>query len=405
MEFNTYTLQNGIRCIHRQVRSQVCHCAMTINTGSRDELKNQFGIAHLIEHSIFKGTKKRKAFQINSRLESLGGELNAYTSKEETVIHTTTLKKDTPRAVELLSDIIFNSTFPQKLVEQEVQVIIDEINSYKDSPSEQIFDDYEDLMFKDSPLGHNILGTKQKLMKYGRSEIETFMQRTYNTDQMVFSIIGNISEARFITICDTYFGDVKASYRSFEREKTGIYTPFNISKNKNGYQTNCIIGNRAYDINEPKRVTLGLLTNMLGGPLANSILNIAVREKKGLTYSIESNYTPYSDTGFFTTYFSCEHSNAERCLEIINAELNNIKNGRLSARKISMAKKQYLAQIIIGMESRESYMFSAARSYMIFNRVDSMEAINEKIMSITAEEVADVANEIFNDQMSTLLFK
>ncbi len=218
---------------------------MTINTGSRDELKNQHGIAHLIEHSIFKGTSKRKAHQINSRLENLGGELNAYTSKEETVIHTTTLKRDTARAVELLSDIIFNSVFPQKLLEQEIQVIIDEINSYKDSPSEQIFDDYEDLIFKGSSLGHNILGSKQKLLKYNRSDILSFMERAYNTDQMVFSIIGNISESRFRTLCDSHFKDIPARIRQFERSKTEDYTAFTSIKNKNSYQTNCIIGNRA----------------------------------------------------------------------------------------------------------------------------------------------------------------
>lgn len=405
MEFNLYTLPNGIRCIHKQVRSQVCHCAMTINTGSRDELSGQHGIAHLIEHSIFKGTAKRRAHQINSRLENLGGELNAYTSKEETVIHTTSLKGDLARAAELISDIIFNSTFPEKLVEQEIQVIIDEINSYKDSPAEQIFDDYEDLMFKGSTLGHNILGTKQRLVKYGRSDILSFMERTYNTDQMVFSVIGNVSETRFRAICDRYFAGVEALPRAFERVATGDYTPFSIAKNKGGYQTNCILGNRAYSINEPKRVVLGLVTNMLGGPLANSILNVAVREKKGLSYSVEANYTPYSDTGLFTSYFSCDHANTDQCLEIINREFDKIRAGELSPRKISMAKKQYLAQIIIGMENKEAYMFGAARSYLIFNRVDSMSAINEKILSITADDIVEVANEIFNDKMSTLIFK
>ena len=211
MEFTRYTLRNGIRCIHKQVRSAAVHCALTVGTGSRDEQPAEHGMAHLLEHAFFKGTERRRAYHINCRLENLGGELNAYTTKEETVIHTTTLRADLSKAAELIADIVFHSTFPAKELEKEKDIIVDEINSYKDSPSERIFDDFEDLVFKGSPLGHNILGSKASLMKYTRDDLKRFVARTYNTDQMVFSVIGNVSPKRFREICDRYFASQTAS--------------------------------------------------------------------------------------------------------------------------------------------------------------------------------------------------
>ena len=405
MDYIQYILPNGIRCIHKQVRSAVVHCSFTIGTGSRDELDTEHGIAHLLEHSLFKGTTHRKAYQINCRLENLGGELNAYTTKEETVIHTSSLKGDFAKSAELISDIVFNSTFPQKEIDKEKTIISDEINSYKDTPSERIFDDFEDMVFAGSSLGHNILGKKSSLMKFGRENLLAFVGRTYNTDCMVFATIGNFSEKRFKAVCDRYFSEVKSFPRTFVRDKGAIYTPFNKTINRNCHQIHCIIGNRAYGMNDNNRVALSLLTNMLGGPSANSLLNVAVRERNGLTYNIESGYTAFSNTGISSIYFSSEKENLDQCISLIYKELKKITDGQLGNRTLSMAKKQFLGQMTIAMESREGDMLGAARSYLIYNTVDTIDDVRKKIMSVTMDDIVKVANEVYGQNLSTLIYK
>lgn len=406
MEFTSYTLPNGIRCIRKQVRSAVVNCALTVNTGSRDETSSEHGMAHLLEHAFFKGTTHRKAFHINCRLENLGGELNAYTSKEETVIHTTTLRGDLAKAAELIADIVFCSTFPHRELEREKEVIIDEINSYKDSPSERIFDDFEDLLFAGSSLGHNILGSKHALLKYMPEDLFRFVGRTYNTDQMVFSVIGNVSEKRFIELCNRYFGEVKMSLRGFVRDTVSSCIPFSKTLHKKCYQTHCILGGSAYNLNDDRRVVLSLLTNLLGGPSANSLLNIAVRERNGLSYNIEASFTPFSDTGLATIYFGTDKEKSDECFELVHRELTRIKSGKLSDHLLRIAKKQYIGQVTIAMENNESYMLSAARSFMIYNHIDGMDAIWRKIQTVTQEEIVEVANEIYaSDRMSTLIYR
>lgn len=405
-EFTQYTLPNGIRCLLKQVRSAVANCALTVGTGSRDELQAEHGLAHLLEHAFFKGTTHRKAFHINCRLENLGGELNAYTTKEETVIHATTLRGDFAKAAELLSDIVFHSTFPQKELDREKEVILDEINSYKDNPAERIFDDFEDLVFEGSPLGHNILGRKGPLMKYTRDDLLRFVGRTYNTDQMVFSVIGNIAPKRFRQICDRYFADAAPSIRNFSRSRAADYRPFSKTLHRSHYQAHCILGGRAYDLGEEKRLTLSLLTNLLGGPSANSLLNMAVRERNGLSYNIEAGYTPFTDTGIATIYFGTDKDKTDECLGIVHRELERIRNGKLSARMLSLAKKQYIGQVTIAMESNESYMLSAARSLLVYGGIDSMDEIGRKVRAVTAGQIVETANEIYgNDNLSTLIYK
>ena len=367
MEFTCYTLPNGIRCIHKQVRSAVVNCALTVNTGSRDEEMSEQGLAHLLEHAFFKGTTHRKAFHINCRLENLGGELNAYTTKEETV---------------------------------------DEINSYKDSPSDRIFDDFEDMIFVGSSLGHNILGCKSALMKYTRDDLLRFVARTYNTDQMVFSVIGNVSAKRFKDTCDRYFGGMGESLRGFTRDAVVPVASFSKELHRKCYQAHCILGGRAYNLNDERRVVLSLLTNLLGGPSANSLLNLAVRERNGLAYNIEAGFTPFSDTGLATIYFGTDKERADECLELIDLELTKIRSGKLSDRLLHIAKKQYLGQITIAMENNESYMLSAARSFLVYNNIDAMETIREKIGTVTRDEIVAVANEIYGTQnLSMLMYR
>lgn len=404
MEFFTHILPNGIRCIHKRVRSSVFHCALSVNTGSRDELKNESGMAHLVEHMLFKGTEHRRAYQVNCRLENLGGELNAFTTKEETVIHATTLRSDYAKAIELISDIVFSSTFPEHELEKEKQVIFDEISLYKDSPSERIFDDFEDLLFAGSSIGHNILGTKASLNKLHHDDIAHFIERTYNTDQMVFSMIGNISEKSFIQTVERYFGSLPANKRSFERGMPQNVERFTKQVSRGTYQSHCVLGTRAYSLQDTRRPTLLLLSNYLGGPSANSILNVELRERNALSYSVESSYSPFSDSGIAAIYFSCEKDKTDRCLELIEQQLAKLRTTPLTPRSLSIAKKQFIGQLAISAESNEAYMLSAAKSYMTYDTVDSIADIIVKIKSITAEDMMEVAHDIYYN-MSALIYK
>ncbi len=403
-EFYTYTLPNGIRGIHRNIVSGAARCALIINAGSRDELSSEYGIAHFTEHGLFKGTAHRKAYQVNCRLENLGGELNAFTSKEETTIHATVLRSDISKAIELIADIAFNSTFPDKELDKEREVIIDEINTYKDSPMDMIYDTFEDMLFEGSELGHNILGRKQGLMRHNSAALHRFVNRTYTTDQMVFATIGNISNSRIEQLSNRYLGGYPATHRSYSRLSPAQYQPFEKLVRKHTHQTHCIIGNRAYSIAEDKRLPFSLLINILGGPSANSRLNIAVRERNGLSYNIEALYTPYSDCGMALIYFSSEHNNSDLCREIIASQIAKLQNNRLTTRQLSMAKRQYIAQMTIATENNEGYMLGIGRSLLVHNQIDTLEEAYKKINAVTASQIMDVANEIFTNN-SILIYQ
>ncbi len=404
MEFHTYTLPNGIRGIHRQVRGSVAHCALVIGAGSRDERPDQHGLAHLTEHAFFKGTQRRRAWQINCRLENLGGELNAFTTKEETTIHATTLRGDFTKAAELIADIAFRSTFPEREIEREKEVIVDEINTYKDSPADMIYDTFEEMLFEDSELGHNILGRKAALMRYNGDAIRSFTARTHTTDRMVFSSIGNFSPKMAEATALRYFGGQPATARGFERTLPPAVAPFEKTVTKHTHQTHCIIGSRAYGIEDPKRLPLALLVNLLGGPSANSLLNMEVREKHGLSYNIEASYTPYVDSGLAAIYFSSEHANETQCVELIERQLQRLRTVPLTARQLSMAKKQFIAQLAISSESNESYMLSAGKSLLVHSEMETMEQVYSKIRALTAEQLTETAEEIFAG-MSRLTYR
>ncbi len=403
-EFETYTLPNGIKGIHRRVKSSIAHCALVVNAGTRDELKNEYGLAHFAEHAIFKGTTHRKAYQVNCRLENLGGELNAYTTKEDTTIHATTLKADFKKAAELIADVAFHSTFPEKELQKEREVIVDEINTYKDSPAEMIFDTFEDMIFAGSELGHNILGTKAALMHHDGDAIRRFIQRTHTTDQMVFSSIGNLSLRSVQSVAERYFGDKVASTREFKRSAPVMVEPFEKVVTKHTHQAHCIVGARAYDINAKKRLPLALLINILGGPSANSRLNILLREKNGLSYNIEANYTPYNDCGMVAIYFSSDHQNVDYCRELIDGELRALRSSELTARRLAMTKRQFLAQMAISMENNEGYMLGAGKSFLVHDDIDTLEEVYCKVAAVTAEQIMEVAEEVFS-HTSTLIYQ
>lgn len=405
-EFTTYTLPNGIRGIHRQVKgAAVAHCALIVGAGTRDEAAHEFGLAHLTEHALFKGTEKRKAWQVNCRLENLGGELNAFTTKEDTTVHATVLKGDFGKAVELIADVVFRSTFPDRELEREKEVIIDEINTYKDAPAELIYDTFEDLVFEGSELGHNILGRKASLMRYTGDSVRQFVRRTYTTDQMVFSSIGSFSAKTAEAYARRYLADFTASSRSDARRATlPLQTPFDRTIMRHTHQTHCILGARAYDLQDEKRLPLSLLINRLGGPCANSILNVEVREKHGLTYNIEANYTPYSDAGVVAIYFSSDHHHTDDCLELIHKELQQLQTTPFTARQLAMAKRQFIAQMAISCENKENYILGAGKAILSHGEMDTMEEAYRKIQALTAFQLQEVAEEVFCN-LSKLTFK
>jgi predicted Zn-dependent peptidase len=403
-EFETYILPNGIRGIHRRVRSGVVHCGLVVNAGARDERKGEYGIAHFTEHALFKGTQRRKAYQVNCRLENLCSELNAYTTKEDTTLHATVLRRDFRRAVELIADVMFCSTFPDRELDKEREVIADEINSYKDSPSERIYDDFEDLIFRDSELGHNILGSKSTIARFNSERLHDFVGRTYTTDQMVFSSIGNFSAATARVVAECYLGGFEPTSRGFKREAPAQYQPFDVRMSRHTHQTHGLLGTRGYSITDERRLPLALMVNILGGPSANSLLNIELREKRGLSYNVEATYTPYSDTGIVGVYFSSDHCNAAQCVELIEQEIYKLGHDGISPRRLAIAKRQFVAQMAISMEANEGYMLGAGKSLLLYNEIDTLEEAYRKVTSITAEQARDVAADCFS-QMSRLIYR
>ncbi len=405
-EFLTHTLPNGIRIIHHPTLSPVAHLGVLINTGSRDEEPNEHGLAHFIEHSVFKGTKKRRAYHVLSRIEDVGGELNAYTTKEETTLYSTFLKEDYGRAVELLSDILFNSVYPQKELDREKEVIAEEINSYKDSPSDLIFDEFEELVYDGHPIARNILGTTKNIKRFNREAVLNFIERNYHTDQMVISSVGNIPFVKLVKFTEKYFGNIEARHRTENRKPFENYIPSTKTLNKDTFQTHCVLGNIAYDVQHKDRVAMVLLNNIIGGPAMNSRLNLSLRERKGMAYNIESGYTAYTDTGLFTTYFGTDKENFEKALAVVQKEFKLLRNTKLGGVQLSKAKKQLIGQIAVSTESHDDLMLAIGKSYLLYDKVDPIQKVFEKIEEISTEKLLEVANVVLEEKkMSTLVYR
>lgn len=405
-DFLTYTLGNGIRLIHQQTSSPVAHLGVLINTGSRDEAEDEHGLAHFIEHSVFKGTRKRRAFHVLSRIEDVGGELNAYTTKEETTLHSTFLRQDYERAAELLADILFNSVYPQKEINREKEVIAEEINSYKDSPSDLIFDEFEELVFDGHPIARNILGTSENISKFNRDSILNFIEKNYHTDQMVISSVGKLNFEKLIKYAEKHFGNAPSKLRTDNRKPFDNYIAGTRVEDKDTFQSHCMIGNTAYDVQHPKRVVMVLLNNILGGPAMNSRLNLSLRERRGMAYNIESNYTAYTDTGLFNVYFGTDRENFEKALDLVKKEFKLLRDTKLGGLQLSKAKKQMIGQIAVSTESHDDLMLAIGKSYLLYNRVDPLSEVFKKIEAITDVELIEVANEILDEnRLSTLVYK
>lgn len=406
MEYKFHTLNNSIKLVHKQIATNVAHCGFLINTGSRDELLFEHGMAHFIEHVIFKGTNKRKAYHVISRIEDVGGEIDAYTTKEDTCIYASFLHKHYERTIELFSDIIFNSTFPEKEIQKEKDVIYDEINSYKDSPAELIFDDFEELIFKDHAIGRNILGSFDSLKFINKKSILGFINENYHTDQMVLCSVGNIDFEKLVQYFEKHFADKAANLRNKKRNPFNSYEPNFVKENKDTFQTHCILGNIAYKYDDKRRTQMVLLNNILGGPNMNSRLNLSLREKYGYAYNVEAFYNPYEDTGAFGIYFGTDNGNLEKSLNIVRKELDKLKEKPLGKLQLHKAKQQLIGQVAIGTENYSSLMLNIGKSFLLFNKVDTLDEIAKKIEAITTNDIIDVANDIFNwDKFSFVIYE
>ena len=406
MEILLHTLDNGLRLVHHRTPGMVAHCGLIIDIGSRDEADQEHGIAHFIEHMLFKGTKRRKAFHILSRLEDVGGELNAYTTKEETAVHASFLKDDYERAIELISDVTFNSSFPEKEIEKEKDVVIEEINSYLDNPADLIFDDFEELIFPNQPIGRNILGTQDSVKSFTREKLSDFVARNYSTSQMVFCSVGNISDERILKLFKSHFSGIATEARAGRGKKIWKYVPASVTKKKDTYQNHCIIGNVAFDLKDMRRMSMFLLNNIIGGQGMNSRLNLSLREKNGLAYNVESSYNPYYDTGVFSIYFGTDSQYLEKSISITHAELKKLRESKLGTIQLSKAKNQIKGYLARGYENHESLMLSLGKSLQIFDRIDTIEDICRKIDNVSSSEIIETANDIFEpSRLSTLIYK
>lgn len=405
MEYNVHTLPNGIRLLHVPSDSAISHACIIVNTGSRDEQSNQAGIAHFIEHLIFKRTEKRTTNQILNRLESVGADLNAYTTKEYTCIHASFLNPYLDRTLELFNDIVFHSTFPEDEMEKEKGVILDEIASYLDQPEEAIYDDFEDLVFNGHALGRNILGTTESVNGITQEDIREYIKDNYRTDQIVIAVLGNYSFNKVIKIGNKYYSDILENLHQPLRLAPERNPAAEITHLKPIQQAHAVMGMQAYSLHHPYKTGLLLLNNLLGGNGMSSILNLQIREKYGIAYTIETGYSPLSDTGIFTLYFGTDKEKVERARSLIIKEFRKLKTKPLTDLMLQKAKNKFIGQIALGEENRIGLIISMAKSLIDYNRIDDLETVFRKIQSVSTGDMANIVHEILDERnLSSLTF-
>ena len=406
MQYNIHTLSNGLRIIHEPSSSKVAYCGFAVDAGTRDEAENEQGMAHFVEHLIFKGTRKRKAWHILNRMENVGGDLNAYTNKEETVIYSAFLTEHFGRAPELLADIVFHSTFPQNEIEKETEVIIDEIQSYEDTPSELIFDDFEDMIFRNHPLGRNILGRPDLLKKFRSEDAMAFTSRFYQPSNMVFFVLGDFNFQKIVRQVEKLLVDLPLVTVENQRTIPPLYVPEQLVVHKETHQAHVMIGSRGYNAYDDKRTALYLLNNILGGPGMNSRLNVSLRERRGLVYTVESNLTSYTDTGAFCIYFGTDPEDVDTCLKLTYKELKRMRDVKMTSSQLMAAKKQLIGQIGVASDNNENNALGMAKTFLHYNKYESSESVFRRIEALTAEGLLEVANEMFAEEyLSTLIYR
>ena len=422
MKYNTYTLDNGLRIIHLPSDSKVVYCGYQINAGTRNEKPGEEGLAHFCEHVTFKGTERRKAWHILNCLESVGGDLNAYTNKEGTVYYSAILKEHIARAVDLLTDIVFHSVYPQAEIDKEVEVICDEIESYNDSDEEFIYDEFENIIFKGSPLGHNILGTAEQVRSFKTEDALRFTRKLYRPDNAIFFAYGDIDFKKLLRLLKKSFLSEERRVKSEKFNSPEAQAQFNIQHStfntqhsfegqtivmqKNTHQAHVMIGTRAYDVNDSRRMPLYLLNNMLGGPGMNAKLNLALREHNGLVYTVESTMVAYGDTGIWSIYFGCDEHDVKRCLRLVRKELDKFMQKPLSEAQLKAAKKQIKGQVGVACDNRENFALDFGKSFLHYGWEKNVDRLYEQVDEITAEQIQAVAQELFDkDRLTTLIFR
>lgn len=407
MNYNTHTLANGLRIIHLPSAQPVVYCGYAVGAGTRDEeLGREEGMAHFCEHITFKGTERRSSMKILGHLESVGGDLNAFTNKEETVYHAAVLKDNIGRAVDLLTDIVFHSTYPQAEIDKEVEVIVDEIESYNDSPAELVYDLFENAVFSGHPLGHNILGTAEKLRRYTTADALRFTRRYYRPANSVFFAYGDVDFARLVRLlerantvaADEAYCDCKQSAATLPP-----YVAQHIEHHMDTHLAHVMVGTRAYNVHDERRIALYLLNNILGGPGMTARLNVSLRERNALVYTVESMAQSYSDTGLWAVYFGCDPKNVNRCLRLIRRELDKVMQRPLSDAQLRAAKRQIRGQIGIACDSRESFALDFAKSYLHYGWKKDVTALCERIDALTAADLQRVAQDLFAEERLTSL--
>ena len=413
MNYNTHTLSNGLRIIHLPSAQPVVYCGYAVGAGTRDEeLGGEEGMAHFCEHITFKGTERRSSMKILGYLESVGGDLNAFTNKEETVYHAAVLKDNIDRAVDLLTDIVFHSTYPQAEIDKEVEVIVDEIESYNDSPAELVYDLFENAIFSGHPLGHNILGTAERLRSYTTADALRFTRRYYRPDNAVFFAYGDVDFNKLVRLleransgCQSPVDDSQPAGSLVVAQPTLLpeYTAQHIAHHMDTHLAHVMVGTRAYDVHDKRRLALYLLNNILGGPGMTARLNVSLRERNALVYTVESMAQSYSDTGLWAVYFGCDPKNVNRCLRLIRRELDKVMERPLSASQLRAAKQQIRGQIGIACDSRESFALDFAKTYLHYGWKKDVTALCERIDALTAADLQDVAQDLFVEERLTSL--
>ncbi len=402
-EIETATLPNGLRVVHCRQGGNVSYCGVTVNAGTRDELPAESGLAHLVEHTIFKGTARRKACHIRTRMESVGGELNAYTTKEETVLYSIYPSAYHERAMELIGDLAAHASFPEAEFEKEREVVREEIDMYRDTPSELVYDEFENRLFAGHPLGRNILGTAEELSAMSPLQARTFLSRCYRAGEMVFFSYADAPFGKVMEWAQRYFGDLPCGRREECRERPVAVAPFDERMVYDTHQAHVVWGCRAYDLYDERRLALLLLNNMIGGPGQNSLLNVALREQRGYVYAVESSVVNYTDTGLFTVYFGTDGKYVSRCLRRIAGEMERLRRGGLTPWRVAAAKKQYRGQLLVAEDNNESLALAIGKSYMRYGDVLSQEEQARRIEAVTVEQMQAVADEIMDTRQWSLL--
>ena len=393
--YNIATLPDGLRIIHLPSPSSVVYCGIGVAAGSRHEDAGEEGVAHFCEHMSFKGTQRRSAIQILNCLESVGGDLNAFTNKEDTTFYAAVQKEHFSRAVDLLTDIVFCSQYPQHEVEHEVDVICDEIESYNDTPAELIYDIFENQVFKDHPLGHNILGTREQVQHFTSQHAFHFTNRYYRPDNAIFFVYGNIDFARLVRKLEVRMEDIHVNELKPTPDMHPVSHPSPLASNATHHQAHVMLGCQSFSFDDKRRMPLFLLNNILGGPGMNARLNLKLREQHGLVYTVESSMASYSDTGVWSVYFGCDHHDVKRCIRLVNHELDRMMQAPLSARQLAAAKRQLEGQLTIAADNREQYALDMAKHFLHYGKERSLDEMIAQIDAITAAQVQDVAQQLF----------